>query len=43
MTQYASCWWYMLTHLGLCSGISARVRNDCMVQGQVKMQKCALR
>jgi hypothetical protein len=29
VTQYASCWWYMPTHLGLCSGMSAFVRKDC--------------
>ena len=29
VTQYASCWWYMATHLGLCNGISARIRNCC--------------
>ena len=27
VTQYASCWWYIATHLGLCSGISALCRN----------------
>ena len=29
VTQYASCWWYMPTHLGLCSGMSAFCRKDC--------------
>ena len=45
VTQYASCWWYMPTHLGLCSGISARCRKLCTAMRCVSFagQLCNLR